>query len=195
MKRVAISGLIGAGKTSLSNLLHSHRPDSRIRVEPVTQNPYIDDFYNDPKTFAWKMQVYVIIYRFFEEHIEDCKYLWEDRTPWEDCVFVDALHYRGIMDERDTTTYYMFYERICSLMPRPKVIIYIQVSPETCLERIKKRGRECEQSITIEYLRDLEMFYERRMGILEKDYGIRVVRINGESEFDVKDIIEKIDMV
>jgi deoxyadenosine kinase len=173
---VGISGIIGAGKTSLATRL-SKRLHVPVVAEPVTTNPYLSLFYSDKKAYSFPMQVFLLSAR-FQLHQ---RMVWggdgaiQDRTIYEDPIFALMLRKSGDMSELDFGTYSDLFRSMTHFLHRPDVIIYLDVSAETAMERIVRRGRECERGIPIEYLRSLREGYEDwlRCGLT----GIRVMRV------------------
>ena len=158
---VGIAGLIGAGKTTLATALGEHL-DLPVYFEPVADNEYLSDFYQDPGKYAFATQIYLLNRR-FQQHQE---IIWkgrsavQDRTIYEDSIFAKMLVGIGLMDERDYRTYQALFEHMSNFMCRPNVIVYLDVTPEESLQRVQMRGRECESGLPLEYLRKLASAYE-----------------------------------
>lgn len=181
MRRVYVSGNIGAGKSTLSKLLAKHLGGHLIREE-VRDNPYLDDFYANQQEYALRSQLAVVMARFelMRQHREhDDEILVFDRSPEEDHVFAKLHHDKGNIDDRDMA----LYERVLGNMKdltcgrQPTCIVYIQCKPKVLLERIQRRGRECEQGITIEYLTELNEAYEQWIKKQHKCHDI--ITVNG----------------
>jgi deoxyadenosine kinase len=158
---IGIAGLIGAGKTTLATALAEHLR-LEVHYEPVIDNEYLDDFYRETKRYAFAMQIYLLNRR-FQQHQE---IIWrgnggvQDRTIYEDAIFAKTLRDMQLMDNRDYETYVTLFRNMSNFMCRPNVIIYLDVSPEKSLERIKRRDRGCETTVTVEYLTRLRDNYE-----------------------------------
>jgi len=95
----------------------------------------------------------------------------QDRTIYEDSVFARMLNKSGMIDDRDYRTYISLVCRYCcrltfqfanmsNFMKKPNLIVHLDVTPEESLERIKRRSRNCESGVPIEYLRALYQEYE-----------------------------------
>jgi deoxyadenosine kinase len=157
---IGISGIIGAGKTTLSTAL-SKIMGLPVYYEPVIDNIYLDDFYRDMSRYAYPLQIYLLNKRFAQHQ----QIIWngkggiQDRTIYEDSIFARILYEDGFMDKRDYDTYMELFNNMSNLMKRNTLIIHLDVTPEEALDRIKERGRECEAGISIEYLRKLHDGY------------------------------------
>jgi deoxyadenosine/deoxycytidine kinase len=158
---IGIAGLIGAGKTTLADALGKVL-DLPVYYEPVIDNVYLADFYKDQKKYAFPLQVYLLNKRFQQQQ----QIIWQgkggvqDRTIYEDSVFARMLRDTGMMEERDYETYGALFNNMSNFMNKPNLIIYLDVSPEESLRRIKLREREMESSIPLEYLQRLKNAYD-----------------------------------
>ncbi len=157
---VSVSGTIGAGKSTLcSNLANS--TSYTLYSEPVTDNPYLEDFYKDPSRWAWGAQVFMIVHRFRRQMDTPSGGVILDRCFHEDRVFAEVNKDLGHIDERDWRTYTQLFDSFCEVVKPPDVVIYLRVEPETAIKRISKRGRESERAVDINYMNRLHDSYER----------------------------------
>lgn len=160
---VAISGTIGAGKSTLCRDLEGPLGYEVFR-EPVEDNPYLEDFYRDPKRWAFDAQVFMISHRFRNQmeavHASTDRGFLLDRCFHEDRVFAEVNHRLGNMSDRDWSTYIHLYESFCRVVPPPEVIVYLRTSPGVAMRRIRDRGRESEQDISMGYMMALNDSYE-----------------------------------
>ncbi len=158
---IGIAGMIGAGKSTLATSLAKHL-GIKAYYEPVENNEYLADFYRDTPKYAFQMQVYLLTQR-FRQHQE---IIWrgesavQDRTIYEDSVFAAMLAKSGLMEERDYRTYKQLFQYMSNFMCKPNVIVYLDVTPERSLERIKMRNRDVETNVSIEYLTNLYEEYQ-----------------------------------
>ena len=188
---VSIAGLIGAGKTTLAKSIAEHM-DLPVHYEPVADNAYLEDFYKDMSAHGFRLQVYLLTRRFQQQQ----EIVWsgkggvQDRTIYEDAIFAKMLHDDGLMNERDYHTYHRLFETMHNLMPRPNVIVYLDVSPEESLRRIRARSRKCEAGITIEYLTKLHAGYTSFI----KDIGRHtpVIRLDWNSFAKTSDVVAQL---
>jgi len=159
---IGISGLIGAGKTTLATAL-AKELDLPVYYEPVVDNVYLADFYTDMAKYSFPMQVYLLNKRFMQQQ----QIIWggkggvQDRTIYEDSVFARGLRDSGHMSERDYKTYTELFSQMSNFMRRPNLIVHLDLSPEESLARINLRSRDCESSISLEYLQTLHDAYEK----------------------------------
>ncbi len=159
---IAIAGNIGAGKTTLTQLLAKNfrwKP----QFESVDQNPYLDDFYNDMEKWAFNLQIYFLGSRFnqIKEIRESGENIIQDRTIHEDAhIFASNLHDMGLLMTRDYENYLTVFDLMNSFVQAPDLLIYLRASIPTLVKQIQLRGREYESSISIEYLSRLNDKYE-----------------------------------
>jgi deoxyadenosine/deoxycytidine kinase len=159
---VAIAGNIGSGKTTLTKLLAKHYK-WEPHYESVDENPYLDDFYGEMERWSFNLQVYFLNSRFRQilEIRESGKSLIQDRTIYEDArIFAPNLHAMGLMTNRDFVNYESLFELMERLVTPPDLLIYLRASIPTLVGQIHKRGREYENSISIDYLSRLNERYE-----------------------------------
>ncbi len=159
---VAIAGNIGAGKTTLTKLLAKHYKWDP-HYESVDENPYLDDFYGEMERWSFNLQVYFLNSRFRQilEIRKSGKNLIQDRTIYEDArIFAPNLHAMGLMPSRDFKNYESLFELMERLVTPPDLLIYLRASIPTLVGQIHKRGRDYENSISIEYLSRLNERYE-----------------------------------
>lgn len=187
---ISVSGLIGAGKTTITKAL-AESLGVPVFYEPTEiDNEYLEDFYKDMKKHSFAMQIYLLNKRFRQQqHI-----VWngkggvQDRTIYEDSVFAKLLYKSGLMEEKDYETYLSIFETMSTFMPKPNVIVHLDVSPEESLRRIELRSRGCESSISIEYLRGLYAAYEEFIHEIAKI--IPVIRIDWSRFRPVEEVVK-----
>ena len=159
---VAVAGNIGAGKTSLTKLLAKHYK-WESQLEDVVDNPYLDDFYNQMERWSFNLQVYFLNSRFRQvlQIRKSGKEIIQDRTIYEDAhIFAPNLHAMGLMTNRDFENYKSLFDLMESLVQGPDLLIYLRSSIPNLVEQIHKRGRDYENSISIDYLSRLNERYE-----------------------------------
>jgi hypothetical protein len=159
---VAIAGNIGSGKTTLTKLL-SDRFGWEPYFESVQDNPYLADFYQDMRRWAYNLQTYFLTRRFADhQHIlANGASVIQDRTIYEDAeIFARNLFETGKMDERDWKAYSLLAEVMCAHLTPPDLLVYVRKSVPRLLMRIRQRGRAYEQGIPVDYLTRLNDLYE-----------------------------------
>lgn len=159
---IAIAGNIGAGKTTLTKLLAKHYK-WEAQLEDVVDNPYLDDFYNQMERWSFNLQVYFLNSRFRQVSLirESGKDIIQDRTIYEDAhIFAPNLHAMGLMTNRDFENYKSLFDLMESFVEGPDLLIYLRSSISNLVSQIHKRGRDYENTISIEYLSRLNERYE-----------------------------------
>jgi deoxyadenosine/deoxycytidine kinase len=161
-KFIAVAGNIGVGKSTLVAML-SERLGWEPFYEPVAENPYLADFYEDMSAWAFHSQVFFLTQR-LQAHRQITLHpasVIQDRSGYEDAeIFAYNLYAQGVMEERDYVSYHALYEVLCEFLPPPDLVIYLRAAVPTLLQRISRRGREYERTIREEYLTQLNRRYE-----------------------------------
>lgn len=159
---IAIAGNIGAGKTTLTQLL-ADQYNWEPHYEDVVDNPYLDDFYHQMDRWSFNLQVYFLNSRFRQvlQIRESGKNIIQDRTIYEDAhIFAPNLHTMGLMSGRDYQNYASLFELMQGLVGAPDLLIYLRSSVPNLINQIRQRGRDYENSISAEYLTSLNERYE-----------------------------------
>ncbi|MGY0393433.1 deoxynucleoside kinase [Bizionia sp. KMM 8389] len=159
---VAVAGNIGAGKTTLTKLLAKHY-NWEPQLEDVVDNPYLDDFYNQMERWSFNLQVYFLNSRFRQVNQirESGRDIIQDRTIYEDAhIFAPNLHAMGLMTNRDFENYHSLFDLMESFVQGPDLLIYLRSSIPNLVNQIHKRGRDYENTISIDYLSRLNERYE-----------------------------------
>eukprot|EP00800_Vazella_pourtalesii_P006378 TRINITY_DN1818_c0_g1_i3.p1 TRINITY_DN1818_c0_g1~~TRINITY_DN1818_c0_g1_i3.p1 ORF type:complete len:254 (-),score=42.61 TRINITY_DN1818_c0_g1_i3:105-836(-) len=188
---ISISGLIGAGKTTLATKL-AEKMSLPCFYEPVIDNAYLSDFYKDPQRYSFPLQVYLLNRR-FQQHQQ---IIWQgqggiqDRTIYEDSLFAKVLKDDGLMQDREYQTYRSLFSNMSNFMKKPNLIIHLDVQPEESKRRIETRNRDCESGITLDYLQRLYSAYESFIKDISRI--IPVIRVN-YNEYRSAD--EMVDMI
>jgi deoxyadenosine/deoxycytidine kinase len=195
---IAIAGNIGAGKTTLTKSLGKHYKYD-IELEDVVDNPYLDDFYNQMERWSFNLQIYFLNSRFrqLRDIISNGRSVVQDRTIYEDAnIFAPNLHAMGLMTNRDYENYKSLFDLMEGTVQSPDLLIYLRSSIPNLVSQIHKRGREYENSISIEYLSRLNERYEAWIHKYDKG-ELLVIDIDDidfvESKDDLQKIIDLID--
>ena len=163
---VVLAGNIGAGKSTLVRMM-CERLGWEPYYEPVTENPYLEEFYRDMKRWAFHSQVFFLTYRARAHRalMDVTRPVVQDRSFYEDAeVFARALHRQGAMSDRDWDTYRGLYRTLTSLLSPPDLVVYLRASVPTLQRRIAQRARAFEASISDAYLDGLNALYEEWIG-------------------------------
>jgi len=188
---IGVAGIIGAGKTTLASALGENL-GLDVHYEPVIDNEYLADFYRDTKRYSFAMQIYLLNRR-FQQHQE---IIWrgrggvQDRTIYEDAIFAKTLRDMDLMENRDYETYVNLFRNLSNFMCRPNVIIYLDVTPEKSLERIRQRDRGVESGITVDYLTRLYNNYEEFLHEISR--LIPVMRVHWDEFWEVERLVKAI---
>ena len=161
-KFIAVAGNIGVGKSTLVEMI-CERLNSKPYYEPVTENPYISDFYKDMYSWSFHSQIFFLTHRLriHQELVHNSGSVIQDRSIYEDAeVFAHNLFVQGKMSERDYSTYRSLYRTLAEYLPPPDLMIYLRASVPTLVKRIALRNRDYEQQIAPEYLSRLNDLYE-----------------------------------
>ena len=195
---IAIAGNIGAGKTTLTQLLAKHYK-WEAQLEDVVDNPYLDDFDNQMERWSFNLQVYFLNSRFRQvlQIRKSGKDIIQDRTIYEDAnIFAPNLHAMGLMTNRDFENYSSLFNLMESLVEAPDLLIYLRSSIPNLVSQIHKRGRDYENSISIDYLSRLNERYEAWIHGYKKG-RLLVIDVDDldfvENKEDLGGIISKID--
>ncbi|KAL9644756.1 hypothetical protein ABK040_012410 [Willaertia magna] len=142
--------------------------------------------------YSFRLQVYLLNKRFeqYQQIMWSANGGIQDRTIYEDLIFAKMLMESGMMEKRDYDTYVSLFSNMCKFMKHNTMIIHLDVTPEQSLERIKKRSREMEKTIGLEYLQKLHKGYEEWLEIISKD--IPVIKVNWSEFRSVEDVTEEI---
>lgn len=195
---IAVAGNIGAGKTTLTGLLAKHY-NWEPHFESADDNPYLDDFYHDMQRWSFNLQVYFLNNRF--KQVLDLrtsgKTVIQDRTIYEDAeIFAPNLHDMNLMSTRDFNNYKSLFSLMSQLIQPPDLLIYLRGSIPTLVNQIQKRGRDYENTIRLDYLKQLNERYEA--WISKYDQGkLLIVDVNdldfASNAEDLSKIIDRID--
>jgi len=195
---IGIAGNIGSGKTTLTRMLADHY-GWIPKYESVTYNPYLEDYYKDIKRWSFNLEVYFLEQRFQDileiSRSEDV--IIQDRTIFEGVyIFVANNYAMGNLSERDFKTYMSLFNIMMGLVKAPDLMIYLKSSIPHLVSQIQKRGRDYEQSISLDYLKGLNDRYE---SFINNDYKGKVLTIEADDlDFenrpeDFAHITDKID--
>ncbi|MBC7883928.1 MAG: deoxynucleoside kinase [Saprospiraceae bacterium] len=198
LKHIAIAGNIGAGKTTLTELLSKHY-GWEVQYEDTSTNPYLGDFYEDMQRWSFNLQIYFLNSRY--QQILDIRKgkstVIQDRTIYEDAhIFAPNLHDMNLMSSRDFSNYYELFRIMSSQVEPPDLLIYLKSSIPKLVHHIHTRGREYEGNMSLDYLKKLNERYEEWINGYKE--GNLLVINNDNMDFknnpeDLGSVIEKVD--
>lgn len=158
----AVSGNIGSGKTTLTEKLAKHY-GWKAEFESVDENPYLPDFYEDMKRWAFHLQVYFLNSRYNQiRKIQESPISTiQDRTIYEDAyIFAANLYKSKLLTERDYWNYKTLFDSMIRHVKAPDLLIYLKADIPKLVGQIEKRGRSYETAMRIDYLKNLNSHYE-----------------------------------
>ena len=198
LKHIAVSGNIGAGKTTLTEKLAKHYGWTQ-ELESVDENPYLREFYEDMEKWSFHLQVYFLNSRFqqIQRLRAGDKVVIQDRTIYEDAhIFAKSLYGSGKFTEKDYHTYLGLYNSMIAYVNAPDLLIYLKADIPRLVANIEKRGRVYENAIRLDYLKNLNRHYEE--WIRDYDHGkLLTINVNNldfvENTEDFSYIVQLID--
>ena len=166
---IVIAGNIGCGKTTLTRMLAEHYGWTP-KYESVTYNPYLEDYYKDISRWSYNLETYFLAQRFKDvlEIAKSEEVIIQDRTILEGVyIFVANNLEMGNLSRRDYDTYMQLFSLMMSMVRPPDLLIYLKSSVPHLVSQIQKRGRDYEQSMSLDYLGGLNERYEKWIGSYE----------------------------
>lgn len=191
---IAIAGNMGSGKTSLAYFLN-RKLSIKSLLEPQDQNPYIKDFYNDMKRWAFHSQLFFLAKKiqFYNLIANSRELILLDRTIYEDAeIFATALHNKHFISRRDFKLYRTIYEEALKNISPPRLLIYCHCSTSCIINRIKKRGRNYEINVERKYIEYLNKLYRRWR---ERYHLSPILDINTEKMDYFSNFIDRYDII
>jgi deoxyadenosine/deoxycytidine kinase len=198
LKHIAVAGNIGAGKTTLSELLSKHYKWN-VLYEDTNTNPYLSDFYNDMQRWSFNLQIYFLNSRY--RQILDIragdKTVIQDRTIYEDAnIFAPNLHDMALMSTRDFENYLDLFNAMSKQVKAPDLLIYLRAGIPTLVDHIHTRGREYEGNMSLDYLKRLNQRYENWINNYTEG-KLLIINVDGinfkENQEDLGKIISMVD--
>ena len=193
---VVVEGNIGAGKTTLIQGLKEK--GYRVFLEPTVTNPYLEKFYEDSKTYAFPLQMWMLERRFlwFLKAVEMSwadsyastedmpKGLLLDRSVYSDKVFAVQNHLDGNISEEQFAAYTERLNDIKTRIPLPNALVYLDVTAARCHQRVMARCRECEMGIPKAYLANLGLRYEELVAEFTDVADVEVLNFRTHADDD-----------
>lgn len=195
---ISVIGVIGSGKTTLTEALQRALIGRFGRCEafwePVENNPILPLYYEIPNKYAFPMQIYMLNRRLEQQRMaQDCAlagiHAVQDSSLFGDSCFVEMLKKEGIMSEEECDVYSRLFTNMSRDVMYPSLVVYLDCEPHVALDRIAKRGRECEKGIPESYLRALK----DELDVFVKDFETYsyVYRLNANINMDDSQILDK----
>jgi len=154
LRFIAIEGVIGAGKTSLTKVLANKMHAGTI-FEEFEENPFLTKFYADPKKYAFHTQMYFLMSRYRKQREIAQIDLFNARVITDYLFVKDRIFAEVNLNEEEFALYDKIYAILAVDVPRPDLVVYLQAGPEALYKRIRQRGRPYERDIDFEYIERL----------------------------------------
>jgi deoxyguanosine kinase len=155
---IAIEGPIGAGKTTLAQIL-AERSGARLVLEPVEDNPFLPQFYDDARKYAFQAQLFFLLSRFQQQQALHQQELFTTSTIADYLFAKDRIFAALTLDPNELALYDRLYGALGPRVVKPDLVIYLQARTEVLLQRIKRRGRAYERQIDPRYVESLATAY------------------------------------
>ncbi|WP_026584741.1 deoxynucleoside kinase [Bacillus sp. J33] len=179
---ITVEGPIGVGKTSLAKAI-SEKFHYALLKEIVDENPFLGKFYENIEEWSFQTEMFFLCNRYKQLVDINNHYLNQNKPVVADYhIFKNLIFAQRTLNQNEYQKYLKIYDILTGDMPKPNVIIYLNASLETLLDRIELRGREIEKNISPLYLEQLSLDYETAMNEFERQHpDIPVIRFNGDN--------------
>ncbi|MEP7133444.1 MAG: deoxynucleoside kinase, partial [Chloroflexota bacterium] len=157
---VAIEGVIGVGKTTLARLLQPAF-NAEIILEVFEENPFLSDFYGDRERYAFQTQIFFLLSRYHQQRRTIHEMVSTGKNLLADYTFAkDALFARINLHGDELEMYHKVHEALAEKIQRPDLLVYLQATTETLMQRIALRDRPYERQMERSYIHELNIAYE-----------------------------------
>lgn len=191
MKRVALTGGIAVGKTTLGGRLASTICDSCFMPENVSENIYLSDFYEDMKRWGFHSRVGALS-MIASNYIDDDSKISIaifDRCIDELITFAQLQFEAGNLSQKEFILYRSLYQEMVRLTPRLDLYVYCHCAPETSLQRIASRGRIFEQNISVDYIKDVNNQYAKWLATVPRN---KLIMVDTDLDVNVGELADRI---
>ncbi len=155
---IAIDGVIGVGKTTLTNMIVERFAGKAI-YEEVEENPFLVEFYEDPKRYAFQVQMFFLLGRYRQQQEIPQRELFHQIIVADYTFYKDKIFAYLNLEDREL----FLYEKIVTLLerdiPRPDLVVYLKSTPDRLMQNIQKRGRTFERNMSFDYIQSLNKAY------------------------------------
>ena len=155
---IVVEGVIGAGKTSLAELLAAEL-NAAVQLEVVEKNPFLEDFYRDMRSFAFQTQIFFLLSRYKQQMELVQRDLFSERVVSDYLFAKDRIFANLNLDDRELVLYDHLADLLERDIPKPDVVVYLQASTDILMKRIRKRGRSYEHDMPRDYIAALNEAY------------------------------------
>lgn len=158
LKYIAIEGVIGAGKSSLAQLL-ADKLKANIILEEFEENPFLQKFYDDRKRYAFQTQMFFLINRYKQQQQLKQQDLFSSITVSDYIFDKDKIFAYLNLSVEELKLYESIFPLLERDIPKPDLVIFLQSTIDRLIANIKKRGRSFEKNLTRQYLVELSEAY------------------------------------
>jgi deoxyadenosine/deoxycytidine kinase len=158
LRYIAVEGPIGVGKTTLSKRL-AEEFKARLVLEEAEENPFLPQFYKDPKAHAFQTQVFFLLSRYRQQKEIEQQDLFQQATVTDYIFAKDRIFAYLNLSSEELDLYENLYRVLDARVRKPDLVIFLQASAEILRERIRKRGIPYEKSISGAYIERLGQAY------------------------------------
>lgn len=158
IRHIAIEGVIGAGKTTLAQML-SERLGARLVLERFEENPFLPKFYEDPEHYAFQTQIFFLLSRYKQQQELFQADLFHDFLISDYIFEKDKIFAYLTLADEELKLYETLLAAIERNIPTPDLVVYLQCSTERLMENIRTRARKMEEKMSEDYIRDLNEAY------------------------------------
>ncbi|AST93949.1 deoxynucleoside kinase [Sutcliffiella cohnii] len=179
---ITVEGPIGVGKTSLAKRI-SEEFNYQLLKEIVDENPFLGKFYTNIDEWSFQTEMFFLCNRYKQLEDIDKHYLQKNQSVVADYhIMKNIIFAKRTLKQNQYNKYLKIYQILTADMPVPNVVIYLNASLDTLLDRIQMRGRDIEKNIDPLYLQQLSMDYEVAMeDFIKENPTIPVLKYNGDS--------------
>jgi deoxyadenosine/deoxycytidine kinase len=196
MNFLVIEGNIGAGKTSLAQKI-SEEYNAKMILEQFAENPFLPKFYKEPEKYSFQLELSFLVDRFQQLKTELSEHDLFKTFFVTDYFFSKSLIFAAnTLADDEFKLYRKIFNTIYTSLPKPDLYVYLYVTPEKSIENIKKRGRNYEQEIEIDYLEKIQNAYFEYFKQYQNEYKFLIIDTNNidfvnnpEDYKKIKDVI------
>lgn len=188
LHHIAIEGAIGAGKTTLAQML-AERLGGRLLLERFEENPFLPKFYEDPEHYAFQTQIFFLLSRYKQQQELFQADLFHDFVITDYIFDKDKIFAYLTLADEELKLYETLLAAIEKNIPTPDLVIYLQCSVDRLMSNIRSRGRRMEENMSEEYIRDLNeaynyFFFRYKSSPLLIVKATEIDFVNNEEDFD-----------
>ncbi|MEW6085357.1 MAG: deoxynucleoside kinase [Chloroflexota bacterium] len=175
---VAIEGVIGVGKTTLARLLQPAF-DAEIILEVFEENPFLSDFYSDRERYAFQTQIFFLLSRYHQQRRTITDLVATGKNVIADYTFAkDSLFARINLKGDELDMYYKVHEALAEKIQKPDLLVYLQATTDTLMQRIALRDRPYERQMERAYINELNIAYDDFFSRQFEDMPVLIVDTN-----------------